>query len=81
MKKIGENESGGPIYEVPDNPVIRMEQERKRKARMDAELQDQRHKEASDLARSSARAAWLAVWISVAALVLSFVAIFWKQGG
>lgn len=78
MKKIGENESGGPIYEVPDSPVLRMEQERKRKARMEAEQQDQRHMETLDLARSSARAAWLAVWLSVAALVLSFVAIVWR---
>lgn len=81
MKEVGKTSSGAPIYEVPPNLSLVVQRERTRREAEAAKEEARRHQEAADIARSSARAAWAAVWISVAALVVSFVAIFWKQGG
>ena len=81
MKEIGKTESGDPVYEVPPNLMLAVEHERRRKEQEAAKEQARRHQESIDVARSSTRAAWAAVWISIAALAVSFVAFFWTARG
>ncbi len=77
MNQVGATKSGEPVYEVPPNLSFVVEQERLRRAKEAAAEETRRHQEAADIARSSARAAWAAVWISLAALAVSVGAVVW----
>lgn len=76
MKYIGENKSGDPVFEIPEHPLVAMNRERKTKERAAAAENERKHTEAMKLARSSTRAAWFAVLISLLALLASIVALY-----
>lgn len=83
MKEVGTTKSGDRVYEVPPMLSLVVERERVRRAKEAAAEEARRHQEAADIARSSARAAWAAVWISLAAFAVSAGALAWTamRGG